>query len=129
MYSKGSITGEQKSNVIYRIRCPCSSQKFVGKTYGKLITRLDEHGTIVDQPIYQHLNNCSAFNDHIMLFTLPDARTATNISSKELNLHNAVVNNIRFLDKNNKCGQLQFIEGWNIKKLVPEINFGLKASK
>ena len=79
--------------------------------------------------MYQHLSNCSAFNDHILLFTLPDAAADTTVDSKELHLHNAVINNVKILDKNDKWGQLQFLEAYYIKKLAPEINFGLKASK
>ena len=100
--TKDSISAEQKSNVIYGITCPACFQKYVGKTDRNLITRLDEHGTKVDQPIYQHLCNCSAFNDQIMLSTLPDAVTDTTIVSKELHLHNAVINNVKILDKNDK---------------------------
>ena len=102
--TKDSISAEQKSNVIYGITCPGCFQKYVGKTDRNLITRLDEHGTKVDQPMYQHLSNCSAFNDHIMLFTLPDAAADTTIVSKELHLHNAVINNVKILDKDDKCG-------------------------
>ena len=37
---------------------------------------------------------------------------------------------LKILDKNDKWGrQLQFLEAYYIKKLAPEINFGLKASK
>ena len=79
--------------------------------------------------MYQHLSNCSSFNGHIMLFTLPDAATDTTIVNKELHLHNAVINNVKILDKNDKCGQLQFLEAYYIKKLAPEIKFDLKASK
>ena len=81
-------TVEQKYNVIY-------------KTDRNLITRLDEYGAKVDMPIYQHLSNFRAFNDHIMLFTLPDAATNTTIVTKELYLHNAVTNNVKNLDKTN----------------------------
>ena len=56
--------------------------------------------------MYQHLSNCCAFNDHIMLFTLPDAATNTTIVSNELHLHNAVIDNVEILDKSNKWGQL-----------------------
>ena len=49
--------------------------------------------------MYQHLSNCGAFNDH-MLFTLPDAAADTTIVSKELLLHNAVIINVKILDKN-----------------------------
>ena len=75
--------------------------------------------------MYQHLSNCSAFNDRIILFTLPDAAMDTTVVSKELHLHNAVINNVKILDKNDKWGQLQFLEAYYIKKLAPEINFGL----
>ena len=71
--------------------------------------------------MYQHLSNCSAFNDHIMLFTLPDAATDTTIVSKELHLHNAVINNVKSLDENDKWRQLQFLEAYYIKKLAPEL--------
>ena len=47
-------------------------------------------------------SQCSAFNDHIMLFTLPDAATNTSIVSKELHLHDVVVNSVEILDKSNK---------------------------
>ena len=57
--------------------------KNVSKSDRNLITSLDEHGTKVDQPIYQHLTNFSAFNDHIMLFTLPDVATDTTIVNNE----------------------------------------------
>ena len=60
--------------------------------------------------MYQHLTNCSAFNDHIMLFTLPDVAANTTIVSKELHLHDVVIINVKVLDINNKWGQLQFIK-------------------
>ena len=64
-----------------------------------------------------------------MLFTLPDAATDTTIVSKELHLHNTVINNVKILNKNDKWRQLQFLEAYCIKKLAPEINFCVKASK
>ena len=121
--TKDSISVEQKSNVIYKITCPGCFQKYVGKTDRNLITRLDEHGTKVDQSMYQHLGNCSAFIDYIMLFTLSDAATDIIIVNKELHLH------VKIFNKNDKWDQLQFLEAYYIKKLAPEINFSLKASK
>ena len=47
----------------------------------------------------KHLKNCSAFSDHIMLFTLQDAATDTTIVSKELHLYNAVINNVKIFEK------------------------------
>ena len=74
--------------------------------------------------MYQHLSNCSAFNDHIILFTLPDGATDSTIVSKELHLHN-----VKILDKNDKWSHLQFLEAYYIKKLAPDINFCLMALK
>ena len=70
----------------------------------------DEHGKKVNQPMYQHLSNCSAFNDHIMLFSLPDAASNTTIVSKKLHLHNAVINNVKISDKNDKWVNLNFLK-------------------
>ena len=64
-----------------------------------------------------------------MLFTLPDGATNTTIVSTELHLHNAVINNVKILDKSNKWVQIQFLETYYIKTLVPEFNFDLKTSK
>ena len=64
-----------------------------------------------------------------MLFKFPDAATNTIIVRKELQLHNAVINNLKDLDKNDKWGQLQFLEAYHVKALVPAINFSLKTSK
>ena len=64
-----------------------------------------------------------------MLFTLPDGATNTTIVSKELHLHNAVINNVKILDKSNKWDQIQFLETCYIKTLAPEFNFDLKTSK
>ena len=110
--TKESISVEEKSNVIDRIACPGCFQKYVGKTDWNLITKLDEHGTKVDQPMYQHLSNCSPFNDHPMLFTLLDIATNITIVSKELHLHNVVINDVKILDKNDKWCQLQFLEAY-----------------
>ena len=79
--------------------------------------------------MYQNLSHCSAFNDHNMLFTLPDVATVTTIISKEFHVHNAMINNVKILDKHDKWGQLQFLEACYIEKLAPEINFSLKASR
>ena len=103
-HTKDSTSAEEKSNFIYGIACLGCFQKYVGKTDRNLITTLDDYGTKFYQPMYQHLSICSAFNDHIMLFTLPDAAADTTIVSKELHLRNAVTNNVKILDKNDKCG-------------------------
>ena len=60
-------------------------------------------------------------------------RTNTTIVSKELHLYDAVINNVKILNKNNKWGHLQFPSSisWIVfyKTLAPEIDFDLKASE
>ena len=51
------------------------------------------------------------------------------IVTKELPLHKRVVEKVKILDYNNNLGQLQYLEEYHIKKLNPEINVSLKASK
>ena len=64
-----------------------------------------------------------------MLLTLPHAANDTTIVRNELHLHNAVISNVKTLDKCKKWVQHQFLEAYYIKKLAPEINIGLKKSK
>ena len=99
--------------------------------FKKMLVKLNETSSPDVMNMVQKLtsDNCSAFNENITLFTLPDAAADTTILSKELHLHNAVINNIKILDKSDKWCQLQFHETCYIKKLAPEINFCLKGSK
>ena len=127
--TKDSISIDQKANVIYKITCPGCFKQYIGKTDRNFITRLNEHGSKVEQPMYQHLSNCSAFNDILNLLALPDLHNDVTIVNKEQHLYNAVIKNAEIIDKNDKWGQLQFLEAYYIKTLAPEINVGLKASK
>ena len=50
--NKDHIQFQQKANVIYRITCLGCYNKYIEKTERNIITRLDEHGTKPDQPMY-----------------------------------------------------------------------------
>ena len=127
--SKDQIQFRQKANVIYRITCPGCFNKYIGKTDQNIITRIDEHGTKPDQPMYQHLTNCAGFEEYLRFYALPDMDTANTIVSKDLHMHNAVIDNTEIIDYNDKWAQLQYLEAYYIKTMSPEINVGLKASK
>ena len=86
--TKDSISVEQKSNFIYRIICPGCFQKYAAKT------------ETLSPELTNMVQKLRAFIDHIMLFTLWDAATNTTIVNKELHLHNAVISNVKILDKN-----------------------------
>ena len=60
---------------------------------------------------------------------LPDVDADNSIVSKELHLHNAVIENTEIIDHNDNWAHLQYLEAYCIKTMSPEINIGLKASK
>lgn len=99
--TKDQIKLENKAKVVYGMTCPGYFSKYVGKTNRNLITTLDEHDIKPELPMHQHLSNCDKFNRSIKLFELPDVNS---IFSKQLHLHNAIVDNVEILDYNNKYG-------------------------
>ena len=127
--AKEKIKTTQLANIIYDIQCPACKEHYIGKTYRCFVTRLDEHGSRHDQPIFQHLVNFQQFLEELSILNLP--RSDNNISEVELNSHimNAVHNSSKVLDYNNNCSQLCFLEDFYIKTLKPKINTGIKASK
>ena len=127
--AKDKIKTHQKANIIYDIQCPACKEHYIGKTDRCFVTRLDEHGSRHDQPMFQHLVNCQQFLEELSILNLPISDN--NIPEVELNSHimNAVHNNSKVLDYNNNWSQLCFLEAFYIKTLKPKINAGLKASK
>ena len=58
--TKDKIPRNQKANLIYQIVCPGCGEKYIGKTDRCVGTRMDEHGTREDQPLFRYLspNEC-----------------------------------------------------------------------
>ena len=130
--TKDKIPIEQKSNIIYEITCPGCDQKYIGKTDRCLGLRMDEHSRRIDQPMYNHLINCSKFNHFCNLFMLPDTNSSKTTVNVDSHILNAVKLNHRILDNNHsrlKWTQLSFLEAYYIKRNSPRINEGLKGSK
>ena len=122
--SKDKILALQKSNVIYRLKCPGCQQTYIGKTERCLKTRLTEHGSQSNQPMYQHLARCTLFHE-----TVDQLRLFDNDVNEELHIFNAVYNNFEIVASNNYWSQLEFLEAFFIKNERPGINDGLKASR
>ena len=114
--NKDHIQFQQKANVIYRTICPGYHNKYSRKTDRNIITRLDEHGTKPDQPMYQHLKNCAQFAEYLKFYALPDA--INTIVSKELHLHNAVTENTKIIDNNDISVHLQYLSKQSHLKLM-----------
>ena len=127
--AKDKVKTTQKPNIIYDNQCPACKEHYVGKTDRWFVTRLDEHGSRHDQPIFQHLVNCQQFLEELSILNLPISDN--NITEVELNSHimNPVHHNSKILDYNNISSQLRFLVVFYIKVLKPKINAGFKASK
>ena len=70
--TKDKVTKEQKANVIYKIICPSCNNVYVGRTDRCFGIRMNEHGTRSDQPMHQHLTNCTAFQETVNINALPE---------------------------------------------------------
>ena len=126
--TKDKIKTLQKSSIIYKIECPACKEHYVGKTDRCFVTRLDEHGCRSDQPMYQHLNNCSKFLEEVTLLNFPMSNVSTPDVDIKLHIMNTVHQNATILEYNENWSQLRFLEAFYIKTLKPKINDGLKAS-
>ena len=127
--AKDSIPVYQKANVIYKVTCPGCNEDYVGKTDRNLVTRLNEHASRKDQPMYQHLSKCEHFADITDLLRLPDIDASTTEINNKQNFVNAVISNFRVLGTCCNRSQLLFLEALYIKNLAPKINDGLKATR
>ena len=127
--AKEKIETTQKANITYDIQYPACKEHYIGKSDQYFVTRLDEHGSRHDQPIFQHLVNWQQFLEELSLLNLPISDN--NIPEVELNSHimNGGYNNSKVLEYNNSWSQLCFLEDFYIKTLRPKINAGLKAYK
>lgn len=126
--SKDKTPTEQKSKAIYQIVCPGCHSFYVGKTESCFATRMDEQGSKLDQPMYQHSNTCEMFNEIASMYALPNMNCETPSIDIQSHILNAMLFNCKIIDMNN-WSQLCYLEAFYIKTSSPKINVGLKASK
>ena len=125
--AKDSIPIHQKTKVIYKVTCPGCNEDYVGKTDRNLITRLNEHASHENQPMYQHLSKCEHFAHIIDLHRLPDIDASTAEINNKRHFVDAIISNFCVLDTCCNWSQLLFSEALYIKNLAPKINDGVKA--
>ena len=126
--AKDSIPIQQKANVIHKVTCPGCNEDYVGKTDRNLVTRLNEHASREDQPMYQDLSKCEHFAHTIDLLSLVDIDTSTTEINNKQHFVNAVIYNFYVLGTCCNWSQLLFLEALHIKNLVSKIYDGLKAT-
>ena len=60
--------------------------------------------------MYLHLTSCVQFAEYLKFYALPDIDVANTIASKELHLHNAVIENTEIIDHNDNWAHLRYLE-------------------
>ena len=125
---KDKIPEEQQSNVIYSMQCPGCGEIYVGKTSCCFGKRMDEHGTRVDQPLHQHLSNCTDFNFLVGLHNLPHLEGKPS-ASMESHIHQAVKQNSKVIARSDDWLTLAYMEPLFAKKLNATINHGERAMR
>ena len=56
--------------------------------------------------MYLHLANCVQFAEYLKFYALPDTDAVNTIGSKELHLHNTVIENTEIIDHNDNWPQI-----------------------
>ena len=132
--NKDKIPDSNKANVVYEFSCPGCGHSYIGKTERSLETRLSEHANINSyktSAITQHLLNCPDGLYLANLNTFPDLDSSEEFSDKMHCPTSLVYTNSKILYscKYNNPNQLLILEALLIKRKLPELNCGLKASK
>ena len=126
---KDKIPDEQKSNVIYHIKCPGCGNVYVGKTNCCLGKRLNEHGTRSDQPMHQHFSNCADFKHLIGLHHLPDIDTNEDSFTETSHFVETLKQNYKVLALSDDWLILPYLEPLLAKKYGATINHGDRAMR
>ena len=132
--NKDKIPDFCKANVVYEFSCPRCGHSYIGKTERSLEIRLSEHANINSyktSAITQHLLNCPDALYLANLNAFPNLDSSEEFPDKIHCPTSLVYTNskILFACKYNNPNQLLILEALLIKRRMPELNCGLKASK
>ena len=127
-------SNKANSNVVYEFSCPGCGHSYIGKTECSLETRLSEHANINSyktSAITQHLVNCPDALYLANLNSFPDLDSSDEFSNKMRYPTSLVYTSSKILYscKYSNPNQLLILEALLIKRKLPELNCGLKASK
>lgn len=124
---KDPIPLGQKNNVIYQIQCPGCQEFYVGKTSCCAEKRMYQHAEKAEQPMFQHFEQCDAFQHCIGLMNLGGIYN----DSETVSDHNfyvpAVLENYKVIKTVHNRTQLALSETYFVRKFKPSINDGLKS--
>ena len=132
--NKDKIADSCKANFVYEFSCPGCGYSYIGKTERFLETRLSEHAYINSyktSAITQHLLNCADALYLANLNAFPDLDSSEDFPDIIHCPTSLVYNNskVLFSCKYNNPNQVLMLEAQLIKRKMPELNCGIKASK
>ena len=87
---------------------------------------MHEHAEKSEQPMFQHFETCSEFQQTIGLFALPDVDTSAEPICPKSHYVSAVLDNYEVLKTVHNGASLALSETFFIRKDKPKINDGLK---
>ena len=128
--TKDAIPTSQKHNLVYEITCPGCGGKYIGKTDVCFESRMKQHGSKADQPMYLHFQRCSQFIETFKLLNILHHNVNSDVEYPSTEyMVNATISHSRIRLYNRNWSQLLFMEAYLIKKEKPSLNIGLKASR
>ena len=80
--------------------------------------------------MFQHLQSCKGCKFLFSLNNLPGCfKKKADVAFFTSHVHQTILNNATISTYNNNYNQLCFLESLLIKKYIPQLNYGIKASK
>ena len=83
----------QKTNTIYCITCPVCQNNNIRKIDRNIITRLNEHVTRNDQPMFQQLKLCEKFLNITSMMSFPDIESKSPFVNFSEHIQTTVIDN------------------------------------
>ena len=124
---KDPIPLGQKNDVIYQIQCPGCLGFYIGKTSCCVEKRMHEHAEKEEQPMFQHLEECEAFQQWIGFMNLGGIDSNEDPVIQKNFYRPAVMENYKVLKTVHNSALLALSETYFVRKLKPKINDGLKS--
>ena len=108
-----------------------NSQKICQENTDRCLrVRLDEHSSDHNFAMFQHLQSCKGCKFLFSLNNLPGCfKKKADVAYFTSHVHQTILNNATISTYNNNYNQLCFLESLLIKKYIPQLNYGIKASK
>ena len=128
-FAKDKIPPYQTANVIYKINCPACGKDYIGKSERCFGIRMECHGKRENEPMCNHLRNCTQFHEICNLLVIDDEQDNRSIDNMNKYIYNAVFNNSKIIKRHKNLTQLSFMEAYYIKLNNQAINWNFSKPR